>query len=253
MKQPISLILPGFPDTESFKELRFHLKELHWDLTSLVKKVEALSANVPDTPQALLSIRYGLVDVTSGIEHDVSHHLAEALKLVGQVLENSSLAEVGERLASLETNWDGEGLPQPEDVQSDESTMLHMGLQALNSALSLALEGVDQAVGMQGGEPRGFEQLEDELEQLAEVLGSRVWLQSQQLYQQALRLHRTADPLKAAQEDYLQLLATPLQEEYHPSARSLDSCIRCGAKLTADDRTFDGSYCESCRTRWIQS
>jgi hypothetical protein len=65
------------------KELRFHLKELHWDLTSLVKKVEALSAIVPDTPQALLSIRYGLVDVTSGIEHDVSHHLAEALKLVG--------------------------------------------------------------------------------------------------------------------------------------------------------------------------
>jgi hypothetical protein len=133
MKQPIYPILPGFPDTESFKELSFHLKELHWDLTSLVKQVEALSANVPDTPQALLSIQYGLVDVTSGIEHDV---------------------------------------------------------------------------------------------------------------------------LKAAQEDYWQLLATPLQEEYHPSARSLDSCIpciRCGAKLTADDRTFDGSYCESCRTRWIQS
>jgi hypothetical protein len=138
------------------KELRFHLKELHWDLTSLVKKVEALSANVPDTPQALLSIRYGLVDVTSGIEHDVSHHLAEALKLVGQVLENSSLAEVGERLASLETNWDGEGLPQPEDVQSDESTMLHMGLQALNSALSLALEGVDQAVGYAGRRTEGI-------------------------------------------------------------------------------------------------
>jgi len=166
---------------------------------------------------------------------------------------SSSLAEVGERLADLETNWDGEGLPQPEDVQSDESTMLHMGLQALNSALSLALEGVDQALASQGGEPRGAEQLEHELEQLVEVLGSQVWLQSQQLYQQAFHLHRKADPLKAAQEDYLQLLATPLQEEYHPSARSLDSCIRCGAKLTADDRTFDGSYCESCRTRWIQS
>ena len=41
MKQPIYPILPGFPDTESFKELSFHLKELHWDLTSLVKQVEA--------------------------------------------------------------------------------------------------------------------------------------------------------------------------------------------------------------------
>lgn len=257
MKEPLSPILLGFPETESFNELRFHLKELHWDLTSLVKKVKVLSAVIPDTPQSLLSIRNGLVDVVCGIEHGVSHHLAEALKLVGQVLTNSSVVEVGERLASLEVDWDGEELPQSEDatedVNSDDSIRLHLGLEALTSALSVALEGVDQAIAIQGGEPRRAEQLQYELEQLVEVLGRRAWLQSQQLYKQALRLYQTADPVKAAQEDYWQLLATPLQEEYHPSARSLNYCLRCGAILTSDDRTFDGSYCEFCRTRWIES
>ena len=49
------------------------------------------------------------------------------------------------------------------------------------------------------------------------------------------------------------MLSTPLNENYHPDARRLDFCPNCGAKLTGDDRTFHGSYCEECRTAWSDS
>jgi predicted amidophosphoribosyltransferase len=57
----------------------------------------------------------------------------------------------------------------------------------------------------------------------------------------------------AKQDEDWNLLATPLHEENHPLGRSLEVCPNCGASLTSDDRTFNGSYCENCRTRWIQS
>ena len=253
MYQPLPPILPGFPDTEPFKELRFHLKELHWDLTGLLKKVETLSTVMPDTPQAFGSLRYELMDITSGIQHDISHHLGLTLKLAGQILERPSLLEVGERLVSLEASWDSETPPPSEDRQTNEPSRLQISLKALASDLRLALEATNQVAWSQGEQPRGLGQLDIGLEHLVEVLGSQVWSQSQQLYTQAFQLHRAADPMEAVEEDYWQHLATPRRQEYHSLARSLDFCPHCGAELSSDDRTFNGSYCESCRTAWIQS
>lgn len=253
MNRPASPILPGFPNTKPFKELRFHLRELYWDLTRLVKEVETLSAAAPDVPQAFQRIRYELIDITSGLEHTIFYHLAETLKLAGQVLEKPSLTEVGTQLTCQQIDWDTEQSFGSAKEQHKDVNKLYIDLHELASKLSLAWEKADRAVRSQGGEPNGSEQLERALEQLFEILDYQIWLKSQQLYLQAVQLHRTTDPVQAAQEDYWQLLATPLQEESHPLARRLNSCPRCGASLTQEDRTFDGSFCEFCRTRWIES
>ncbi len=68
----------------------------------------------------------------------------------------------------------------------------------------------------------------------------------------ARALHRAADPEAAADEDRADELATPLRELVLADARTLENCPHCGARLTTEDRTFDGSYCENCRTRIVE-
>lgn len=66
----------------------------------------------------------------------------------------------------------------------------------------------------------------------------------------AVALHRAADPLAAAAADQADELATPLREVTIAAARALVVCPHCDAALGRDDRTFGGSYCEACRTRF---
>jgi len=65
-------------------------------------------------------------------------------------------------------------------------------------------------------------------------------------------LHHIADPDAAAAEARDQELATPLREISLEGARSLQTCPHCGAPLGRGDRTFTGSYCENCRTRYFE-
>ncbi|MEA5514775.1 hypothetical protein [Nodularia sp. UHCC 0506] len=245
--------LPDFSNTEPLEELRFHQRELYWDMTSLVKKMSALLGTFPQTSQTFQEVLSGMIDVTSDIEHDVTHHLAEALKLAGQILGKPSLLELGEQLGCQEINWETLATQLPNDGQIDDSARLHLELQELASNLRFSLDTVAQVANYQGEEATGWEQLEDKLKCLAEVLGTRSWLDAQKLYGQALRLNLEADPDRQARDDYWRMVSTPLNQNYHPSARSLDFCPTCGAILTSDDRTFDGSYCEECRTAWIES
>ena len=247
MNQQLPPIHPDFPDTESFLDLRFHLQELHWDLKSLVKEVESLSPAVPNSAVALRSIRYGLPGVTGGIEHDASYHLAEALKLTGNSLEKPSLSDLGEQLATQKMDWDADLSVPPQEENTDNPLALHQGIQKLAWLLRLALEEADKAAF------GNSQELEKGLEKLAKLLGSQAWCLVENLYPPAYRLHRAADPVQAAEDDHWQLIATPLHEDYHPLARTLDTCPRCGAAISEDDRTFDGSYCESCRSRWFNS
>jgi hypothetical protein len=255
MSQSQQSILLGFPDTETFSDLRFHLKEIRRDLSTLTTQIEALSAAVSDEPQVIWRVRDGLASAVCGIEHDVCHHLAEALKLGGQVLEMPVLEKAGQELASLEMELFGnnESVLGSGQVNNDRLISLRTELQALASDLSAAQQEAEQVTRLQGGNPIGSEQLGRGLLQLAEVLSKRALPQSQRTHTQVVQLSRTADPDAAAEEDQWQTLATPLKEEYHPLARSLNRCPQCDATLTSEDRTFDGSYCESCRTRWSQS
>ena len=66
----------------------------------------------------------------------------------------------------------------------------------------------------------------------------------------AAALHRHLDPAAAGQEDRDLEIATPLRYRRHPRARELEACPHCAAPLEPGDRTFTGSYCENCRTRW---
>lgn len=235
MSQSISPNLPDFSNTELLQELRFHLKEIYWDITSLVKKMSAILDTFTQTSQTFQEVRLGMIDVTSDMEHDVTHHLAEALKLAGKLLGKPSLLEVGEQLGSQEINWENLATQLPNDGQIDDPARLHLELQELASNLRFSLDTVAQVANYQGEEATGWEQLEDKLKYLAEVLGTRSWLDAQKLYGQALRLDLAADPDRQARDDYWRMVSTPLNQNYHPSARSLDFCPTCGAMLTSDD------------------
>lgn len=247
MNQPLPPIHPDFPDTESFRDLRFHLQELHWDLKSLVKEVESLSPAVPNSAEELRTIRYGLPGVTAEIEHDASYHLAEALKLAGNGFLKPELSDLGEQLAAKKMDWDDDFYVPAQEGEIDNPLALHQGIQELASQLRLAQEQADKAAF------GNLQELENGLENLAVLLGSEAWFLVEDLYLPACRLHRAADPVEAAEDDYWKLIATPLHEDYHPLARTLDTCPRCGAAISQDDRTLDGSYCESCRSRWFNS
>ncbi len=136
MNQPLPPIHPGFPDTESFRDLRFHLQELHWDLKSLVKEVESLSPAVPNSAAALRTIRYGLPGVTAEIEHDASYHLAEALKLAGNGFLKPSLSGLGEQLAAKKMDWDDDFSVPAQEGEIDNPLALHQRYE--ESAISFA-------------------------------------------------------------------------------------------------------------------
>jgi hypothetical protein len=242
--------LSNSPNIEILQELYFHLKELYWDITSLVKKMGELLLNFANTSLPLEKIESLMSSITSQTEHDATYHLAEALKLAGQLLEKQSLLETSEYLASQEMDWKRAKQPL-DDEEIDDLARLNQELQQLTKNLHLSLDIINQIINRQEKVIK-WEQLEDKLGQLAEVLGTRSWTDVQKLYGQVCRLERAANPEKYAMEDYLEMLATPLHEIYHPSACSLSFCPSCGTPLTGDDRTFVGSYCEVCRTAWIE-
>ncbi len=57
-------ISPDFSNTELLQELRFHLQELYWDMTNLVKKTEGLLVNFPQTSQTFPEMLSGMIDVS---------------------------------------------------------------------------------------------------------------------------------------------------------------------------------------------
>lgn len=67
----------------------------------------------------------------------------------------------------------------------------------------------------------------------------------------ARALHHRLDPFAAMQEEADHLVSVPQQIRPHPGARALDTCPSCDSPLGSGDRTWTGSYCEVCRTRWV--
>lgn len=251
MSQPAITILLGFPTTKSFRDLRFHLKALLSDSINLRKEIEELAGVNFSTPREFLHLRHEVGGISAGIEHVVSLHYAEMLMLMGQLFHEQAILEQGQQLSSLRMDWDVRASSEV-GVNQHSYSELHSNLRRLISMLQSILEDFQQIAQYHENESKGVKQLEPVLVRLNDILMNQILSECHTLLKQVVELHREADPEAARQEDYWAIVDTPLREEHHPSALSLDSCPYCGAILTIDDRTFDGSYCENCRTNWIQ-
>ncbi len=241
--------LPDLPINESLQELRFHLRELYYDLLSEIKEAKALSTFVPRNKSEYYHLRSKLVDISTGAEHYVCYHLVKALKLAYEELSLSSLSDILSQITcqELEEN-EGDSTLSPEQI-TQHTLDFRKEVKELLSQLCLSLNIVSRFVENERL-VKEAKDLETELIQLSEILAGKVLPQSQQLYQKTVLLYKSVAPEEVAQEEYWQNLSIPLHEETHPLARNLEHCPRCRAVLTREDRTFDGSFCESCRTRW---
>ncbi|WNZ26894.1 hypothetical protein HJG54_34270 [Leptolyngbya sp. NK1-12] len=241
-----SSILPGLPNTKAFNDLRFQIKALRSELMNLGQEVEELARRRFCTPEDFLSLRYQLSSISAGLEHVVSFHYAELLRLIAQLFNEQALLAESERLSQVEIDW---------DVRDASACLdrLHKNLQQLATTLQVARNELQQLAQHPDPESQGVKPLAPRLARLTEMLVNQGLLACQTLLGQAVQFHRDADPVAAAAEDYWAIVDTPLREEHHPAALQLAYCPYCGAKLTSEDRSFDGSYCENCRTRWIQT
>jgi hypothetical protein len=85
----------------------------------------------------------------------------------------------------------------------------------------------------------------DQITSLVEL----IFIRLTELYRLSLSFTKYVDPQRIELESFLKEVSTPLRIENFTG--SLHQCTNCGSTLTSDDKTFDGMYCENCRTRWI--
>jgi hypothetical protein len=72
-----------------------------------------------------------------------------------------------------------------------------------------------------------------------------------QLMLNATAWYREQNPEAAQREDFHEVLSIPLHVKIYGDQRSMPLCLTCKSRLTSDDVTFNGYFCENCRTRWI--
>lgn len=237
-------ILPDFPDCEAVRELRFHLRSLQHDLAASITRLQACLPLPATEPAAMWRLRETIADATSAIEHDARHHIQRAVALVFTVSGEGDhhAVEIEPAVTPSLTSDSG---PLPEDARDQLAEELGVAVAALARARAAVVEiaatrGIDAA------------SLRPRVTRIAETLLRVAWPAALRCLALAQALHRAADPTAAAAEDRAGELATPLHEVALVGARALEICPRCGAPLTAEDRTFDGSCCENCRTRFLE-
>jgi hypothetical protein len=82
-----------FPERQ-FQELRFHLRELRLDLGASIKECKSLMSvspeliNASETTQLIMRVRYDFENLIVRIEHIITSHLSQSLRIVGKVLSN---------------------------------------------------------------------------------------------------------------------------------------------------------------------
>jgi hypothetical protein len=239
-------------DTSSdIKELRFHLTELTWDLKELSAQTRTLRDY--DGPDTAKHVRFGLATITAAVEHDAQHHAPRAHKLT-QVL-NGDVEQADPEFDDTPLNIDAEAIPPKIDGALELSTAsanLTYLLDLLKEELERALVIAQRAYLRIDLSPPDFKTIAQDLKELAEILQERAQPHANKAGLWATAIHRASDPAVAEEEDLWREIATPLHERPNPEARQLTICPECGSSLSRDDRTFDGSYCEHCRTRWYE-
>jgi len=192
-------------------ELEFHMRALCNALAAAVATVDACRAAAVDDAAGL---RERLGSLEALVVDDLGGH-------VRSVVDASPPAAAS----------------PPTPVPSDEPrTQLAQQLEALATALADAAALVAAPAPM--------------LDRLDMLVSQQAMPAVRAALTLAVALHRAADPMAAHDDDQADELATPLREVALEGARVLVACPHCGGALGRADRTFDGSYCEACRTRF---
>jgi hypothetical protein len=238
-------ILPDIPDGERTRELRFHLRSLQRDIATSIARLETCLPVPAMEPAAMWQLRETVSEATAAIAHDARHHAQRTLDLV-------SMGPGGDDRASADDESEDEPAVAPSltGPGSDETRA-----QLANElGVTLAALARVQAIIAEVATTRGNEvaSLSPRVTLAAEAMRGVAWPAAQRCLALARALHHAADPAAAEAEAREDELTTPLNEVSLAGARSLDICPRCGARLTDDDRTHDGSYCEVCRSRFFE-
>jgi hypothetical protein len=192
-------------------------------------------------------LRQELGIVAAAVEHDAQHHAPRALELartLGTPPPEPKLSNLDHSTVGLRS------VGRDAELASEARSQLASAMQQLLHGLEEALATVDRAAMVSGAGQRVVEAIQGALVDVVRILGVRCAPEAECALELAVHLHRMLDPEAAADEDRLKELATTLRELPHAEARTLARCPQCGAPLTDGDRTFDGSLCETCGTRW---
>lgn len=241
-------ILPDLPDSADARELRFHLRSLQPDLAATAASLKAYLPLPAGEPDAMWQLRGTLTSATAAIEHNAEHHAPRVLELM--------YALAGEEHRERPP---GESVPRSQAGEGDDpfsSPLVEVMRAQLTGELGVVMLALDEAqtllvelMAKRGSNVVVWRDLADRLVGMLRDVASPAVSRCLTL---AVALHHIADPDAAAAEARDQELATPLREISLEGARSLQTCPHCGAPLGRGDRTFTGSYCENCRTRYFE-
>ena len=224
------------PSGESARLIAFHLRELAADLRGLADRLALLPPEVEDVDWNLRAL---LADASSLLEHDSEHHMGECVRLLA-----------------------APGVPVVLETRIDPPTSLPGSARELQEGLHRLIAGVQQCearVGQCLASLAGTRQcaglperlVEDELRSVATRLCDELHPLAARLHAASVILYERSHPDAAEQERRDRERTLARNERTHPDARALTACPHCGASLSAEDRTADGSFCEACGTRWI--
>lgn len=235
-------ILPDIPDSERTRELRFHLRSLQRDIATSIASLKTCLPVPAMERAAMWRLRETVSEATAAIAHDARHHAQRTLDLVSADPGRDDRASVDDEPEANPSLTTGLAV---DDTRAQLANDLCITLAALARIQAILRE----VVTARGNEVAS---LWPRVTVAVEAMRSTAWPAAQRCLALAHALHHAADPAAAEAEAREDEVSTPLHEVSLAGARSLDICPRCGARLTADDRTYDGSYCEVCRSRFFE-
>ena len=212
---------------------RFHLVEIASDIRSTIRDLSELRnrvstlASEPNGPwdrRILLAVD----TIVATLEHDLEHHVPAILALAGREVSHRSEITIP-------------------PVASGAETLIRIDnlMKALGHA-EVLVQSLLEVFRADASAARSIEELHEHLAETTLPLAVAI-------QRDALALKYAVEPAAALEDTIGSALETPLRTEFNPEAKRLARCPRCGGSLSDEDRTFSGSYCETCRTRWEES
>lgn len=218
---------PGPPSDE----IRFHLREIEADLTIMAADLAAAAEM-----NSYRRLEKAINGVLAGLEHDVQEH--------GQKLRALLHSPA---IQPRELCWAEESQQSSADTSpAQASQALQREYRVLVTTIATAHRYIQEAA-------RALDQQDRGLAALTEKAITQLEMARPTAEGAAKHTRLLADlqnPTAAAWRAEQEVRSTPVREAEHAAARTLTMCPECGSSLGPDDRTFTGSFCENCGTRW---